>query len=184
MIRKLAIALGITLGAMLLVPALAFGHADYESSTPGDGETVTSVPSQVVATFSADLDTAGTNMLNVKNASGGDVDNNDVSVSASNQMTISLQSGLPNGAYTVEWATTSAEDGEDDSGTFSFTVQAAAPTTTNGGATPAPGAPTTGFGPSPQDDSGFSVAMLLALTTVGGAALSAGIIMRRRAGRA
>lgn len=181
MFGKLAGALLIAFGITVFVPALAFGHADYENSTPNNGETVTSAPSQVVANFSADLDTAGTNTLNVTNASGADVDNNDGSISASNQMTITLQSGLANGVYTVAWATTSAEDGEDDSGTFSFTVEAAAaaPTTTGTAATPAPGAPTTGFGP---DDSGNGSALyvIAALAIAGGLALTTGGFALRR----
>jgi hypothetical protein len=45
-------------------------------------------------------------------------------------MTVTLQADLPNGTYTVAWSTTSAEDGEADSGTFSFTIDAqVAPTT-------------------------------------------------------
>jgi hypothetical protein len=37
-------------------------------------------------------------------------------------MIVSLQEDLPAGVYTVRWRTLSADDGDDDSGEFTFTV--------------------------------------------------------------
>ncbi len=183
MIGKMMGALGLALGITLLVPALALGHADYDHSTPNDGETVTTSPSRVDAYFTADMDTSGTNSLNVKNSSGADVDNNDATVDSADatHMSITLQSGLANGTYTVEWATLSAEDGEEDSGTFSFTVQVPSGTTPVGGATPAPGAPTTGYGQQGEHEgSGILTALVLALIGIGGTAMGASLVLRGR----
>jgi methionine-rich copper-binding protein CopC len=135
----------VIVGAVLAVALVAqvFAHADYETSTPADSETVTTAPTQVYATFSAYLDPAGTNDLNVTNAANEDVDNNDATIGPANAMTVTLQADLPNGTYTVAWSTRSAEDGEDDSGTFSFTINAqVAPTATTPAASQTPQATT------------------------------------------
>jgi methionine-rich copper-binding protein CopC len=175
MFGKLMGALAIALGATILVPTLAFGHADYESSTPGDGETVTTVPTRVDVYFTQEVDPDGANSLNVTNASGADVDNNDATVDSADatHMSITLQSGLANGTYSVEWATVSGEDGEEDSDTFEFTVNAAAPTSTGGASTPAPGAPTTGFGPG-GSGGGSPLFAVVGLAFVGAIAVTAG----------
>jgi copper transport protein len=165
-LTKLLGAAAIALGIAILVPSLAFGHADYDHSIPGEGETVTTAPTRVDAYFTAEVDSTGTNSLNVKDAGGADVDNNDLTIDSADatHMSITLKSGLANGTYTVEWGTTSAEDGEEDDGTFTFTVAAS-------GATPAPGAPTTGFGPA---DAGSSLAMIWPLALVAAGALAVG----------
>jgi methionine-rich copper-binding protein CopC len=142
--RKITLMAGLLAGVVLALGLVtqAFAHADYESSTPGDGETVTTAPTQVSAVFSADLDATGTNGLNVTNSASADVDNNDVAIGPANSMTITLQANLPNGTYTVAWNTTSAEDGETDEGTFSFTINAqVAPSATTPATTPADATP-------------------------------------------
>jgi methionine-rich copper-binding protein CopC len=182
MLTKLLGAAAIAVGVSILVPTLAFGHADYDHSTPNDGETVTAAPSRVDAYFSQDMkNEAGANSLNVKNASGADVDNNDSAVDASDltHMSITLQPNLPAGTYTVEWATTSDEDGEEDDGTFTFTIAAAGAATS----TPAPGAPVTGFGPGSEDGSGGLMTLLLAVAAAGALAISGSAVLRVRRSR-
>ncbi|MEX1254861.1 MAG: copper resistance protein CopC [Dehalococcoidia bacterium] len=136
--RNVSLAAGVVAGVVLAMAVVtqALAHADYETSTPADGATVTTAPTQVYATFSADLETTGTNDLNVTNEASEDVDNNDVAIGPANAMTVTLQADLPNGTYTVAWSTTSAEDGEEDEGTFSFTIEAQAVPTTPASGTP------------------------------------------------
>jgi methionine-rich copper-binding protein CopC len=184
MVGKLLSALVIVACAAVLLPAVvAFGHADYDHSTPGEGATVSTAPARVDAYFTADIDPSGENSLNVTDSSGADVDNNDVTIDPADatHMSVTLQSGLANGVYTVAWATLSAEDGEEDDGTFTFTVQAGVPTTSGGAtSTPVPGAPVTGFGPGGGDDGRGSLLAYVALGVVGVLVASAGTFALRR----
>jgi copper transport protein len=126
--RRTATILALAVAALALGPAAqVFAHADYDHSTPNAGETVTTVPSQVDVFFTQEVDPAGANGLNVTNAGGADVDNNDATVDPADaaHMTITLQANLPNGTYTVAWNSVSAEDGDTDEGTFTFAIDAA-----------------------------------------------------------
>jgi methionine-rich copper-binding protein CopC len=98
----------------------AFGHAEYDFSTPGDGEVVTAAPTQVEVHFTEDLAPGGPNSLNVLDPSNADVDNNDLVV-GTDTMTVTLQGGLTAGVYTVEWHSTSDDDGDEAEDTFQFT---------------------------------------------------------------
>jgi methionine-rich copper-binding protein CopC len=112
----------------------AYGHANYSSSTPGFGANVyPPAPTQVDAFFTQDLSLGGPNSLNVLGPGSIDFDNNDMVIDPGNHkhMTITLQGGLPFGAYTVQWTTTSVIDGHTGSGSFPF--QYADPSAVGGG---------------------------------------------------
>jgi len=81
-------------------------------------------PSVVDVYFTEDLFQTVNTYLNVVNASNVDVDNNDEAIDSGNlmHMSITLHAGLPDGLYTVQWGSTSADDGDTDEGTFQFRI--------------------------------------------------------------
>lgn len=132
-------------------------HADYDDAVPAAGEVVAQAPQQVQVWFTQELfRREGQNALEVYGPDDQRVDQDDAAIDDDNRklMTVSLQSDLPNGVYTVRWRTLSADDGDDAEGDFQFTIQAdepeaeATPTSTS---TPAPTATEEADQPSPTD---------------------------------
>jgi methionine-rich copper-binding protein CopC len=156
--RRTVTILAVAVAALALGPAAqVFAHADYDHSTPNAGETVTTVPTQVDVFFTQEVDPAGANGLNVTNADGADVDNNDATIDATDgtHMWITLQANLPNGTYTVAWNSTSLEDGDTDEGTFTFAIDAAQAEPTDEPTTePSPEATTAPTGQLPTSGTG------------------------------
>jgi methionine-rich copper-binding protein CopC len=116
---------------------LAHAHAEYERSKPPAGAVIPLPPSEVHAWFTQELfRREGANALEVFGPDGSQVDQGDARIDDDDRshMLVSLQTDLPAGTYTVRWRTLSAEDGDTDSGEFSFTVDPTAPQ-----ATPEPG---------------------------------------------
>jgi methionine-rich copper-binding protein CopC len=121
----------ILLAAIVVVlfrPAAVLAHASFVRGTPGPGDVMSTAPSQVDAYFAQNIRTLSgqeTYALWVTDANGNQVDNNDNSLDPANprHMTVTLPGGLAAGVYTVHWYTVSDEDGHDDSGQYSFTVQ-------------------------------------------------------------
>jgi methionine-rich copper-binding protein CopC len=189
--RKTPLALALLGGALLAVALVAqvSAHAEYDHSTPADGETLTTVPTQVDAYFDNDIENqAGSYDLNVTNESNADVDNNDVTLDPADHahLTVTLQPDLANGTYTVAWTTVAAEDGDEADGTFSFTIDAQqageTPTATQPAATSAaPTAttaadelPSSGTGGAYGNGSGAGTAVTLGLASAGAALLLLG----------
>jgi len=132
-------------------------HADYDDAVPAAGEVVSQAPQQVQVRFTQELyRREGRNALEVYGPDDQRVDQDDAAIDDDHRklMTVSLQSDLPNGVYTVRWRTLSADDGDDAEGEFQFTIQAdeteaeATPTATS---TPAPTATAEAGQPSPTD---------------------------------
>ena len=126
-------------------------HADYDSSVPAADELLSQAPQQVQVWFTQDLfRREGQNSLEVYGPDDQRVDLDDAAIDDDNRklMTVSLQSDLADGVYTVRWRTLSADDGDDADGDFQFTIQAdepeaeapptAAPTEAAGTAQPSP----------------------------------------------
>lgn len=119
-------------------------HADYDSSLPAADEVVSQAPQQVQVWFTQDLfRREGQNSLEVYGPDDQRVDQDDAAIDDDNRrlMTVSLQSDLANGLYTVRWRTLSADDGDDANGEFQFTIQAEEPgeeATPTAAPTPAP----------------------------------------------
>jgi methionine-rich copper-binding protein CopC len=170
-----------TARTMLVAPLLALligfaavgvasAHADLVSSTPADGAVLDAAPARIVLVFSEELSADG-NLITVTDASGARADAGDTALDTGDAerktLTISLNAGLGDGAYTVSWKNAST-DGHSEEGTLSFTVGAPAATTT---AAPA-AMPATGAGDGP------ATAALLACAA---ALVAAGIGLRRRA---
>ena len=132
-------------------------HADYDDTVPAVGEVVSQAPQQVQVWFTQELfRREGQNTLEVYDPDDQRVDLDDAAIDDDNRklMTVSLQSDLPNGVYTVRWRTLSADDGDTAEGEFQFTIQAeepeaeATPTATS---TPVPTATAAPDQPSPTN---------------------------------
>ena len=125
------------LWAALLLAAIQYplatavhAHADYDRSVPSAGEVVSQAPQQVQVWFTQELfRREGQNALEVYGPDDQRVDQDDAVIDDDNRklMTVSLQSDLPNGVYTVRWRTLSADDGDEADGNFQFTIQADEP---------------------------------------------------------
>jgi methionine-rich copper-binding protein CopC len=110
-------------------PLVAQAHSEYDHSDPASGATVATAPTTITVTFTQELTSSGSS-LEVRDATNTKVDAGNSQVASTtpkNTMTVGLKTGLPPGLYTVTWKTRSADDGDEDSGTFSFGVGVPAP---------------------------------------------------------
>jgi methionine-rich copper-binding protein CopC len=127
--RQLSGIAGVVTGLLLAALFLgggqrAFAHADYESSTPGDGEVVAQSPAVVDVYFGQEVArSGGLPALTVVNVFG-DVLADEAIVDDADRthVSIELPPSLGNGRYTVIWHTLSDEDGEEAQGAFHFYV--------------------------------------------------------------
>lgn len=122
-----ALALFTLFAVVCLLPraAAVAAHAKFDHGTPNDGDTLSAMPSQIDAYFVEDIvKQTGAYGLAVVDANGNQVDNQDTVLDDFNRrhMTVTLQSGLANGTYTVTWWTVSDEDGDAASGSYTFSV--------------------------------------------------------------
>ncbi len=127
MARRLLSALFAALLALTLV-GVASAHADLVSSDPADGATLDAAPEKITLVFSEELKADG-NLITVTDAAGKQVDAGDTTLDLSDAkrvtLTVSLQSGLGDGAYTIAWKNAST-DGHSEEGSLAFTVGSAA----------------------------------------------------------
>jgi copper resistance protein C len=123
-LRSLATAVAM-LAALALAPDVVSAHAEPESATPAIGGTVTQLPAQVEVVFSQEVVRQGEDSsITVIDAAGTNVTTGPSEVDDANRriIRVGLQSNLPNGVYTVQWRTISANDGDTASGSFVFTI--------------------------------------------------------------
>lgn len=112
-------------GVLGVYPGLARAHAAYERSDPPANSVIPEPPAEVNVWFSQELfRREGENTLEVIGPDGTQVDQGDARIDDDDRthMIVSLQKDLPAGTYTVRWRTLSADDGDTDSGEFTFTV--------------------------------------------------------------
>lgn len=113
--------------ALIAVPTVVAAHADLESSTPEAGANLDTAPTEVVLTFSGELDPASTFV--VTDAEGTTVGEGelDLDVAERNVVSGTVDISEP-GVYTVAWTAVSI-DGHPEEGSFEFGFQsdAAAP---------------------------------------------------------
>lgn len=121
---------GLALCCAVVIAAFAVmlqgqAHADYDHSMPEAGSTVETAPTIVEIYFSQEIDESGTS-IRVLGPDGAPIDLGDTTLDLFDperkRVTVSIQSGIGPGQYTVEWVSLSGEDGESDSGSFEFTV--------------------------------------------------------------
>jgi len=109
----------------LLIPSVALAHAELDTITPANGSTVDVAPTQIVATFTEELDPAKSSIV-VLNAGGAQIaTGGTVAADDKKKMTLALPA-LEAGTYQVRWTSTSAQDGDIDRGTTGFTYAPAA----------------------------------------------------------
>lgn len=121
MIRRLVALPALALAIALFAPAPVAAHAELSSTTPTDGEELTTPPDEVVMTFGGELDPEGSSFV-VTDADGVEVGTGevDLDVAERNEMRGAVDITEP-GEYTVAW-TSAAADGHPEEGTFTFTV--------------------------------------------------------------
>jgi methionine-rich copper-binding protein CopC len=102
----------------------ALAHADYVSSDPPADGTVTTAPERVVIVFSQELKPEG-NTIRVTDARGNQVDRGDTALDRTDPnrktLIVSLNPGLSDGLYTVNWKNAST-DGHSETGRFRFQI--------------------------------------------------------------
>ena len=162
--------------AVIPLAFLVFGagpsaaHAGYESSDPADGAVLDTAPTAVSITFTEPPDLA-LSSVEVLDAGGSDVAVGPPVSAGARSLSVPLEEGLPDGAYTVSWRVVSFTDGHPSSGVFAFGIGAPPP--------PGPGADT-GSGVTPSALSigakaaFYAGAMLLLAVAVVGVGLFAG----------
>lgn len=100
-------------------------HAELDRSLPEANSTVAEAPGQVELWFTQEI--AEGSKIEVKDASGAIVHVGEAELDLMDperkHLTIGLKAGLPGGVYTVTWTSTSAEDGDEESDSFEFTVK-------------------------------------------------------------
>jgi copper transport protein len=107
----------------LLTWAGARAHAVLVRATPSTSQALSQAPAQVQLLFSEPLDPIFS-AVRVVNAAGQAVDKGDSHVDSANDhlLVVSLNSGLPNGVYTVNWRSLSAIDVHPDEGLYQLFV--------------------------------------------------------------
>jgi methionine-rich copper-binding protein CopC len=145
----LAITLIMAIGGIAQVPVLA--HEEAATSDPPAGSSIHTMPEQVTITFTGEIDPQGSSAT-VSDASGTEVNSAVGSVDLENPdrntIIIPMKPDLPNGTYTVNWTNVSGADGHEETGSFSFMVDADAPESTP----PAVIAPAPNASPGPSTD--------------------------------
>jgi methionine-rich copper-binding protein CopC len=122
---------GLLASAALLagsVATSAFAHARPAAVSPGDGAVLSAAPSVVTLTTSEEVSHNATdNSLALLASDGSTVASGYTVDSAHTTMTLTVPAGLAVGEYTVRWVTTSADDGDAATGTWSFTYDPSKP---------------------------------------------------------
>ena len=152
---RAGLACAATLLAALAMPANASAHAELDSVSPADKSTVQGSPTEIVMTFTQNLDPAKSSIRVVDPGGKVVVQGGTVAAGSPRKMTLAVDPALQPGAYTIRWTSFSSEDQEQARGTTSFTVTAAP--------TPSP-SPSPTVAPSAAPSTGPSVAPTAAPT--------------------
>ena len=174
---RIALTVAAALLITLLIPISVAAHAALDVPTPADGTSVQGTPTEVAGTFTQDLETDGSS-LQLLNAAGGVVATGGVDPADGRRLVIAPVPELEPGDYEVHWATLSAEDGELERDTWTFTVVAA---TTQTAALTAE--PTEAASSSTDFDNSSPGASDVLLPIIAGLAIvliAAGLFLRRR----
>lgn len=173
MIARLLAASALAFVASFCLAATVFAHAELVASNPPDGETLTTTPHMLTATFSEEID-AGSSSLVIESAAGAEVARGAVTAEYPTVMTAELPALAP-GTYTVRWTSVTPDDQGVERGTFTFNV--ALP-----GASSTPTASPTPTEPPSRSSSGLGgdVIMALLLAAIGIGAVVAYVLIRGR----
>lgn len=118
-----------TVAATLLLAFATTGsvsaHAELDRSAPEAGATATESPKLVELWFTQEI--AEGSSIEVTDAKKTVVSEGDAALDLMDpdrkHLTVALKPGLANGVYTVAWTSISAEDGDKESDTFTFTIE-------------------------------------------------------------
>jgi methionine-rich copper-binding protein CopC len=110
--------------ALLMSVTIVAAHAELVRAIPADGETVPGPIRVVSGRYSEDL--GGNSRLVIKDAAGSTVATGGIDPDDPRRMVARPEPPLVEGTFTVESTTISAEDGDIDRVTWTFTVTAAA----------------------------------------------------------
>jgi methionine-rich copper-binding protein CopC len=128
--RRWVASLVLSLSLASIVAGVALGHAELATVDPADKSTVQGSPTEIVMTFTQNLDPSKSS-IRVVNAAGTVVAQGGTVPSGSpREMDLALTTPLDTGTYTIRWTTFSSEDQEQARGTTTFTVVAAPPSAT------------------------------------------------------
>lgn len=122
-------------GITLLTPPVAAAHAALDIATPADGAAVEGTPAEVAGTYTQTLETDGSS-IQLRDAAGTVIATGGVDPTDDRRLVIVELPPLARGEYEVRSTTLSAEDGEIDRATWTFSVTAAP--TPSPSPTPAP----------------------------------------------
>lgn len=111
----------VVLGALLLAPALAVGHANLVGTTPSNDQVVPTSPKQIVLTFDEAVERS-LGSVQLFDGSAKPVPLGALGGTRSGEMTAPIPSTLATGTYTVVWRVVSA-DGHPINGYFVFHVK-------------------------------------------------------------
>jgi copper transport protein len=120
MARKLAATIAILVGVLALGTGIASAHATVESSSPADGQTLPTSPSEISITFSEPVSTASGG-LSILNADGNHVDAGKSQITNGRTLVTEIPQSLSDGTYVATYRVLSA-DGHPVSGSFLFGV--------------------------------------------------------------
>jgi copper transport protein len=118
--RQLVAALAILVGVLALGTTAASAHATLESSSPADGQSVLTSPSEIRITFSETVTTISGG-LSVLNADGKTVDTGNSEVVGGRTLVAPISETLSDGTYVATYRVLSA-DGHPVSGSILFGV--------------------------------------------------------------
>ena len=118
--RQLVAALAILVGVLALGTTAASAHATLESSSPADGQSVLTSPSEIRITFSEAVTTISDG-LSVLNADGKTVDTGSSEIVDGQTLVAPISETLSDGTYVATYRVLSA-DGHPVSGSFLFGV--------------------------------------------------------------
>lgn len=105
--------------ALLLLPATAQAHASLESATPAAGSTVAAAPSEIVLTFSQDIE-AAFSRIDVRDPKGARIGGKTVPGGNRRELRVPIKA-TGNGRYTVNWNVLSV-DTHKTAGKFIFQI--------------------------------------------------------------
>ncbi|MYB21550.1 MAG: hypothetical protein F4Y29_03335 [Chloroflexi bacterium] len=122
----LLLALLVSTAAGLLFTPGASAHAAYESSSPGFAEVLSESPDEISIRFTQELfRREGANAISLRHADSGnaiEVTQARIGNEDRKLMTADVTRQLAPGRYLVSWTNLSAEDGDEDSGSYPFYV--------------------------------------------------------------
>ena len=156
--RLRAVLIVLAAALALAIPASVLAHAELESATPADGAVLDAPPTEIVLTFTEDLDESKSS-LTLHTANGEQLAAGTVDPADPAAMRIDDVPDLSPGTYEIRW-TSSGSDGHLERGTLQFELTAPTPTPTVA-ATPEPSAspspspsPSASASPTPAPSAG------------------------------